>query len=138
MNSPHASQIGTTQRKVNSTYRPKLNLLDRLATVTLSQALKTPTVKISSDIDELDDALGGGFSCGQITEIYGPPGSGKTSLALQAAARVVQEGHQVVWIGTAPDRIAEQGVIKSLTLDRMLSKTSCIAAPTNARKSDIR
>lgn len=39
---------------------------------------------ISSGSLLLDEALGGGYPCGRIAEIYGPEGSGKTTLALQA------------------------------------------------------
>ena len=31
-------------------------------------------------VDELDQILGGGVACGELTEICGPPGCGKTQL----------------------------------------------------------
>lgn len=60
---------------------------DRLPTVSASDAFRN----ISDDhqspsnaytgISELDDALGGGFECGRVTELWGPPGAGKSAIA---------------------------------------------------------
>jgi hypothetical protein len=75
-----------------------INLLDRLPTISVSQALQklnTPGAKwVSTGLPLLDKNLKGsslnfatqepnigGFVKGQITEIYGPPASGKTALA---------------------------------------------------------
>jgi recombination protein RecA len=46
----------------------------------------------------LDRALGGGFAKGRIAEIYGPESSGKTTLALHAAAECQREGGTVAFI----------------------------------------
>jgi len=46
----------------------------------------------------LDAALGGGLPCGRILELFGPPSSGKTTLALQAAAHLQANGLTVGWI----------------------------------------
>ncbi|KAL8671426.1 MAG: hypothetical protein Q9168_004078 [Polycauliona sp. 1 TL-2023] len=52
-------------------------------------------------LDILDgDKISGGLPCGQITEIYGPPGVGKTILSLQAAANALLAGGSVIWIDT--------------------------------------
>ncbi|MCJ1485491.1 hypothetical protein MMC06_005665 [Schaereria dolodes] len=88
----------------------------RLPTVSASQALHdldSPRYRtISTGLTPLDAALrgqhiastspwtgNGGLSRGQVTEIYGPPGVGKTSLALQACAGALNAGEAVVWIG---------------------------------------
>lgn len=74
--------------------------LDRLPTVSASQALKklaSPQGQwVSTGLPQLDASLGGmsmgtlspklfspvgGLAKGLITELYGPPGSGKTALA---------------------------------------------------------
>jgi RecA/RadA recombinase len=36
----------------------------------------------------LDDALGGGFECGKVTELWGPPGAGKTAIAYAFAKSI--------------------------------------------------
>jgi len=60
-----------------------MNELKRLAT-------KTP----------LDELLNGGFECSAITNIYGPPGSGKTNLCILAAVACVKKGRKVLYVDT--------------------------------------
>ena len=48
----------------------------------------------------LDDLLGGGLERGAVTQFYGPPGAGKTNVALSAAARAAAEGETVVYVDT--------------------------------------
>ncbi|KAI4272497.1 MAG: hypothetical protein L6R38_006588 [Xanthoria sp. 2 TBL-2021] len=90
----------------------------RLPTISASQALRdtvssTKTL-VSTGLRRLDrilqgrsldptdeDQTVGGLPCGQITEIYGPPGVGKTILSLQAAANALLAGGSVVWIDTS-------------------------------------
>lgn len=40
----------------------------------------------------------GGLPRGKTTEIYGPPGVGKTAFGLSAAASALRAGHNVVWV----------------------------------------
>lgn len=57
------------------------------------------TVKFTSTgIPELDDVLGGGWPQGRLVEIYGPPSSGKTCLALHAIAQTQKAGGTAVLI----------------------------------------
>ncbi|KAJ5984618.1 hypothetical protein N7481_006717 [Penicillium waksmanii] len=44
----------------------------------------------------------GGILRGKVTEIFGPPGAGKTSLALNVASHALRDGGKVVWIDTGP------------------------------------
>jgi hypothetical protein len=61
---------------------------DRLPTVSASDAFRnlsdddhqSPS-NAYTDISELDHAIGGGFECGRVTELWGPPGAGKTAIA---------------------------------------------------------
>lgn len=67
--------------------------IDRLPTVSASQALQTLQAKgsraVSTGIPQLDEALApralpgrivsGGYPRGKVTEIFGPPGVGKTA-----------------------------------------------------------
>ncbi|MFC6990897.1 DNA repair and recombination protein RadB [Haladaptatus sp. GCM10025707] len=48
----------------------------------------------------LDSLLGGGFERGTVTQIYGPPASGKTNLALAAAVETAAAGRTVLYIDT--------------------------------------
>ncbi len=68
--------------------------------VTLVQ-LDTPAAlppRMPSEIGELDRALGGGFVAGSATLIGGDPGIGKSTLLLQAAARLALAGRTVAYV----------------------------------------
>lgn len=54
--------------------------------------------RIGTGIRELDRALGGGFVAGSATLIGGDPGIGKSTLLLQAVARVAQAGGQAAYV----------------------------------------
>ncbi|KAL4957195.1 P-loop containing nucleoside triphosphate hydrolase protein [Aspergillus filifer] len=66
---------------------------------------------ISTGLAQLDDAISPpsteqmerdtqGIPQGQVTEIFGPPGVGKTSLALNVAINALRADEKVVWIDT--------------------------------------
>ncbi|AOW79512.1 DNA repair and recombination protein RadB [Halodesulfurarchaeum formicicum] len=48
----------------------------------------------------LDDLLGGGFERGTATQLYGPPGAGKTNLALSASVAVAKAGGEALYVDT--------------------------------------
>lgn len=67
--------------------------------VSIGLAADLPPVKyLSTGVGSLDHLLGGGFLSGNITIVYGPPGSGKTTLCLLATAANQSKGLSVVWI----------------------------------------
>ncbi|KAF2275624.1 P-loop containing nucleoside triphosphate hydrolase protein [Westerdykella ornata] len=84
----------------------------RLPTVSASDALQKlhgrGSRTVSTGLTQLDKILTpyalpgrdvhGGFVRGKVTEIYGPPGVGKTTFGIQAAASALKEGQSVVWI----------------------------------------
>ncbi|ERF76701.1 hypothetical protein EPUS_02240 [Endocarpon pusillum Z07020] len=88
----------------------------RLPTISASQALQNAASSlnkaISTSLPRLDQSLLpvtttsngspsiGGLPRGQLTEIYGPPGVGKTALAMQLACNALHAGNRVVWIDT--------------------------------------
>ncbi|KAG4304376.1 hypothetical protein PORY_002086 [Pneumocystis oryctolagi] len=79
------------------------SLYHRLPTTSAFDALaSTHSLSfISSSIPELDKVFGGnGFKTGQITEISGPPGSGKTAIALQATINCLKKKENILWIET--------------------------------------
>ncbi|GIK03909.1 hypothetical protein Aspvir_007984 [Aspergillus viridinutans] len=57
---------------------------------------------VSSDepSQSLSDATLGGIPCGHVTEVFGPPGVGKTALAMSITANALCDGGKVVWIDT--------------------------------------
>ncbi|GGB35585.1 DNA repair protein RadA [Sphingomonas metalli] len=54
--------------------------------------------RLATGIAEFDRALGGGFVEGSATLIGGDPGIGKSTLLLQAAARMALDGHRVAYV----------------------------------------
>ncbi|EAW11999.1 uncharacterized protein ACLA_007580 [Aspergillus clavatus NRRL 1] len=71
-------------------------------------------------LDESPEASGEdvtrGILCGHVTEVFGPPGVGKTSLALTLTSNALREGGKVVWIDTTSP-------LPKLRLKSMLSKS---------------
>ncbi|KAF5236155.1 hypothetical protein FANTH_11403 [Fusarium anthophilum] len=88
----------------------------RLPTVSASQALDEldngASTHVSTGVEDLDrslvaniasdspDTTKGGVQRGQVTEIWGPPGAGKTALGLQLTANALCDGDAVVWVVT--------------------------------------
>jgi recombination protein RecA len=69
---------------------------------------------IATGLAALDAALGGGFPRGRIVEIFGAESTGKTTLALQAAAHAIEAGSAAAWIDAEhvfdPTQAARLGV----------------------------
>ncbi|OJJ80781.1 uncharacterized protein ASPGLDRAFT_28802 [Aspergillus glaucus CBS 516.65] len=63
----------------------------------LDEALCTPS---GEDVPGSSTPSHKGICCGQVTEVYGPPGVGKTSLALSTAVNALLDGRKVIWIDT--------------------------------------
>ncbi|MBT2185609.1 DNA repair protein RadA [Sphingobium nicotianae] len=63
----------------------------------LDSKVELPT-RMSTGLAEFDRALGGGLVVGSATLIGGDPGIGKSTLLLQAAARLAREGRNVVYV----------------------------------------
>lgn len=64
----------------------------------MSQAISQHQPRLSTGITTLDTALGGGVSRNAVSEVYGCPGSGKTTFGMALAAEAVRCGHRVVWL----------------------------------------
>lgn len=56
--------------------------------------------KLSTGCIPIDNLLGGGVDIGSITQIYGPPASGKTNISLCATTETVLNNKNVVYIDT--------------------------------------
>ncbi|MEO0413101.1 MAG: DNA repair protein RadA [Pseudomonadota bacterium] len=77
-----------------------------------SLADKTPAPpRFTTGIAELDRTLGGGLVPGSATLIGGDPGIGKSTLLLEAAAKIAQTGKRVVYISgeEAVDQVRLRG-----------------------------
>lgn len=58
------------------------------------------TADVPTGCGALDDLLGGGFERGTATQLYGPPGAGKTNVVLSSAVAVAAAGGQALYIDT--------------------------------------
>ena len=58
------------------------------------------TADVPTGCSTLDSLLGGGFERGTATQLYGPPGAGKTNVALSSAVAVADDGGQALFIDT--------------------------------------
>jgi len=56
------------------------------------------TDRRTTGVAALDELLGGGLETRTITQIYGEPASGKSTLCMLAAVSCLREGHPVVYI----------------------------------------
>lgn len=54
--------------------------------------------RISTGLPSLDWAIGGGLPVGAVTEIFGDPSTGKSSIATNIAGHIQKEGGNVLWI----------------------------------------
>lgn len=61
---------------------------------------KSVSEPVPVDCAPIDDLLGGGFERGTVTQLYGPPASGKTNIALSAAVRLARAEGRAVYIDT--------------------------------------
>jgi len=86
--------------------------------------------KIPSD-SSLDVMLGGGFEKGIITQIFGPPSSGKSNITLSIAVNVAKNGKKVIYVdtegGISIDRIKQiSGIDFSIVANNIM-----VFEPTN-------
>jgi RecA/RadA recombinase len=68
----------------------------------------------------VDGLLGGGFPRGAITELCGPPGSGKTALALAALARTTETGSLAAFVDGRGELYAPAALALGVDLERLL------------------
>jgi len=72
-------------------------------------------------MDSIDHLLpGGGFPGGRLSEISGGRSSGKTSIALSAAAQATRVGHPVAWVDMAHTLYPPSAAAIGVDLDRLL------------------
>jgi len=65
-----------------------------------AMARETPE-RMATGIPDIDALLAGGFPPGRLSEITGPPSSGRTSVALALLTRATHRGEIVAWVDAA-------------------------------------
>ncbi|KAG9191965.1 hypothetical protein G6011_10699 [Alternaria panax] len=124
----------------------------RLPTVSASQALHARGARtVSTGLTQLDKMLSpprlpghhvsGGYMRGKVTEVFGPPGVGKTAFGIQAAVSALHEGQRVVWIDAAcaplvkhrvDDMLAARPDAPDVAPEQLRSRFHYFAVPTLA------
>ena len=82
--------------------------------------------RIPTGCAPVDELLGGGFERGAVTQLYGPPASGKTNVALAAAVEVAAAGGTALYIDT-----------EGLSVDRLEQLASARADPDGPSVEEI-
>ncbi len=90
--------------------------------------------RLPSDIPLLDRLIDGGIARGRLSEILGPAGSGRTTLAASFAASATRRGEVIAWIDSAgaldPASIAAAGVDLTRVLWVSLAKCRGESGPS--------
>ena len=84
----------------------------------------------------LDELLGGGIDKRTITQIYGPPGVGKTNVALNISVNIAKEGKKVIYIDTEGGISVER--IKQISGDdfEIVAKNIIVFEPTSFKEQE--
>jgi len=91
------------------------------------------TIRITSGSEVIDKLLDGGYENDILTTIYGPAGSGKTTMALMCSIGVVKEGKKVIFIDTEGGFSADRFMQLSKNSDELL-KNILILKPMNFKE----
>jgi recombination protein RecA len=91
----------------------------RAIQVKLARLESRPCSFIPTGFDALDRALAGGLPRGCITEVFGGPSGGKTTLALQIVAHAQQNGLSAAWIDAERSFDPAYALHRGVNLDRL-------------------
>ena len=70
----------------------------RTPAIPIPQVSRDATTRIPTDVAEMDRVLGGGLVPGAVVLVAGEPGVGKSTLALDVAARAARSGIVVLYV----------------------------------------
>lgn len=86
--------------------------------------------RLSTGCQGIDDLLEGGIARGDLVEVFGPPGSGRTQLALTTAARAVVGGSSVIYVD------CDGGCVQSRVRRLVHCAANLRVTPTESEKDD--
>ncbi len=100
---------------------------------TLSDMNKNSKIPLECSIDSI---IGGGIEKGSITQFYGPPGSGKTNIALNMLVQCAKNGKKAVFIDTEGGLSIER--MKQIAGDEFdnLANNIIVLEPTTFEEQD--
>lgn len=91
----------------------------------VSDPLDAPPERFSSGFPSLDDVLGGGLTSGACYMLPGPPGAGKSTLAMEMAGSVAARGRPALYLSTERTRRAVHQDAVRLELSEELHFDGC-------------
>jgi len=94
--------------------------LDRTLTTALPLERRDASARAATDVAALDACLRGGLPRGQLSEIAGPPSSGRTTLALQTMAASTRRGEIAAFVDTFDRFDVASAAAAGIDLDRLL------------------
>ena len=95
--------------------------LDRTLTTTLpAWERRDDSATLATDVAALDACLRGGLPRGQLSEIVGPPSSGRTTLVLQTIAASTQRGEIAAFVDTFDGLDVASAAAAGIELERFL------------------
>ena len=94
--------------------------LDRTLTTALPLERRDASALVATDVAVLDACLRGGLPRGQLSEIAGPPSSGRTTLALQTMAASTRRGEIAAFVDTFDRFDVASAAAAGIDLDRLL------------------
>ena len=94
--------------------------LDQTLTSTIAPLAGSEAAPSATGIDALDRLLRGGLPQGQLSEVTGPPSSGRTTLALQVVASATARGEIAAYIDTFDRLDVASAAAAGVALDRLL------------------
>eukprot|EP00953_Heterococcus_sp_UTEX-ZZ885_P027880 14912-Heterococcus_DN1.PRE.3 len=127
-------QSGTQEAEYSGT--PSPSQATTVASASASQLLfqEKHRKSVISFSRQIDGMLGGGFPCGELTEIFGTPGTGKTQLAMQLSVNAQIPmifggvGGEAVYIDCegsfTPERVQQMASAVSTHLSKLARNTS--------------
>src|ERR1700761_2752542 len=86
----------------------------------LSPRPSLPPERLTCGIEAVDSLLGGGVPLGSITELVGPNGSGRTSIALGFLATITHAEKICAWVDAADSFDPESAAANGVDLERLL------------------
>ncbi len=86
----------------------------------LTPAPRGERVRVACGVEGVDAALEGGVPCGAITELVGPEGSGRTTVALAYVAAMTRAGQVCAWVDVGDVLDPESAAGSGVELERLL------------------
>ncbi|KAJ8101830.1 P-loop containing nucleoside triphosphate hydrolase protein [Lipomyces tetrasporus] len=109
----HSNASPPAKPTPNATISEPVHRLPSQSLSSYLRRLDAAESKFSTRLPSLDMIMRGGVTRGKVTELSGPPGSGKTSIALQVASSAIFSKAKVLWIDTA-SKVPASRLLQSL------------------------